>query len=231
LQQLFKDKMSINDAQLPRKDDHETRQRVLDAAALLFAERGYNHVSIRDICAAANANVAAVNYYFHDKWSLYEELIRTVIDDARRMQDAAHASPPEAPPEERLRNYIHAFLQHGLAATNEKDAWRGKLMGREMTDPSPGLDLFINEVIRPNSQRVGELIAELTGLPRDDWRVGACVGSVQTQMVGYFGPVIKRIAPSLEFTPEVIAAIADHITEFSLAGIRAIAQQPAEVKK
>jgi AcrR family transcriptional regulator len=231
LQQLFKDNMSTNDVQLPHKDDVETRQRVLDAAAQLFAERGYNHVSIRDICAAANANVAAVNYYFHDKWSLYKELIGQIIEDSKRWQLEAHEAPPGTPPEERLRNYIYSFMQHGLAATNEKDAWRGKLMGREMADPSPGLDLFINEVIRPNSRRVGELIAELTGLPPDDWRVGACVGSVQTQMVGYFGPVVKRIAPHLEFTPEVIASIADHITKFSLAGIRAIAPQPAEVKK
>lgn len=213
------------------KDDQETRRRVLDAAAQLFAERGYHEVTIRDICSAAQANVAAVNYYFRDKWSLYEQLIRKVIEGAKRMQAAAHASSPGTPPEERLRSYIHNFLKIGLTPAEGKNSWAGKLMGREFVDPTAGLDLFINEVIRPNSQRVGELISELTGLPPEDPRVGACVGSVQTQMVGYFGPVIKRIAPGLEFTPEVIAGVADHITEFSLAGIRAVAQQAAEVKK
>jgi TetR/AcrR family transcriptional regulator, regulator of cefoperazone and chloramphenicol sensitivity len=216
---------------MSERDDHETRQRLLDAAAQLFAERGYQQVSIRDICTAANANVASVNYYFHDKWGLYEELIRTVIEGAKRMQQASHASPPGTPPEERLRIYIRTFLQHGLAAVEEKDRWAGKLMGREMTDPTPGLDLFVDQVIRPNSQWLGELIGELMGLPATDGRVGACVGSVQTQIVGYFGPVVKRIVPGLKFTPDVIAGIADHITKFSLAGIRAVAQQPAEVNK
>jgi TetR/AcrR family transcriptional regulator, regulator of cefoperazone and chloramphenicol sensitivity len=213
------------------KDDHVTRQRVLDAAANLFAERGYNNVTIRDICAAADANVAAVNYYFHDKWGLYKELIEIIIEDSKRLQQAAHDSRPGTPPDVRLRKYIHTFLQHGLASSNEKEAWRGKLMGREMVDPTPGLDLFVDEVIRPNSARVGALIAEIMGLPKDDWRVGSCVGSVQTQMVGYFGPIVRRLVPGLKFTPEVIAGIAQHITNFSLAGIRAIAQQPAEVKK
>jgi TetR/AcrR family transcriptional regulator, regulator of cefoperazone and chloramphenicol sensitivity len=212
-------------------EDQETRQRLLDAAAQLFAERGYQQVSIRDICTAANANVAAVNYYFHDKWALYEELIRIVIEGAKRMQEKAHESPPGTPAEDRLRNYIRTFMQHGLAPVEEKNRWAGRMMGREMVDPTPGLDLFIDEVIRPNSQWLGELIAELMGLPTADWRVGACVGSVQTQMVGYFGPVIKRMVPKLEFTPEVIEGIANHITAFSLAGIRAIAQQPAEVKR
>jgi AcrR family transcriptional regulator len=216
---------------MSERDDHETRQRLLDAAAQLFAERGYQQVSIRDICTAANANVASVNYYFHDKWGLYEELIRMVIEGAKRMQHAAHESPPGTPPEERLRIYIRTFLQHGLAAVEEKDRWAGKMMGREMVEPTPGLDLFVDQVIRPNSQWLGELIGELMGLPATDGRVGACVGSVQTQIVGYFGPVVKRIVPGLKFTPDVIAGIADHITKFSLAGIRAVAQQPAEVNK
>jgi TetR/AcrR family transcriptional regulator, regulator of cefoperazone and chloramphenicol sensitivity len=211
------------------KDDLETRQRVLDAAAQLFADRGYNYVTIRDICAAANANVAAVNYYFHDKWGLYKELIQTIIEDSKRRQQEAHESLPGTPPEERLRKYIHTFLLHGLSSREVN--WRGKLMGREMVDPTPGLDLFVDEVIRPNSARVGALIAEMMGLPASDGRVGACVGSVQTQIMGYFSPVVKRLIPGMKFTPEVIEGIADHITNFSLAGIRAIAQQPSEVKR
>jgi TetR/AcrR family transcriptional regulator, regulator of cefoperazone and chloramphenicol sensitivity len=217
---------------MPAPEDQETRQRVLDAAERLFAERGYNNVTVRDICAAAEANVAAVNYYFHDKWGLYKELIQTLIQGAQRMQEAAHDSPPGTPPEKRLRHYIHTFLQHGLApAEGEKQRWRGKLMGREMVDPTPGLDLIVEQVIRPNSEWVGSLIAELMGFPPSDWRVGACVGSVQTQMMGYFGPVVPKLAPKLKFTPEVIEGIADHITRFSLAGIRAIAKQKVEVKK
>lgn len=211
------------------KDDQETRQRLFDAAAQLFSERGYDNVPIRDICAAANANVAAVNYYFHDKWGLYKELIQVIVEESQKMIEEIHTSPPGTPPEERLRKYVLGFLQHGL--TSDKAPWRARLMGRETVDPTPGLDLFIDGVIRPNSARVSALIAELMGLPPTDWRVGACVGSVQTQIVGYFGPVVTRLVPDLKFTPEVIEGIANHITKFSLAGIRAVAQQPTEVSK
>ena len=41
--------------------DQETRQRLLDAAARLFAEHGFEKVTVRDICKEAGANVAAVN--------------------------------------------------------------------------------------------------------------------------------------------------------------------------
>src|SRR6185436_12441481 len=47
----------------PTKD---TRERLVEAATRMFAERGYRHVTIRAISQAARANVAAVNYHFSD---------------------------------------------------------------------------------------------------------------------------------------------------------------------
>lgn len=60
-------------------NDLMTRERLLEAAEELFVERGYNHVTIRDICKTAGANVAAVNYYFRDKLGLYQEVLAKVI--------------------------------------------------------------------------------------------------------------------------------------------------------
>ncbi len=51
------------------------RERIVDAAGELFAERGFDGTTVRDICQAADANVAAVNYYFGDKQRLYVEAV------------------------------------------------------------------------------------------------------------------------------------------------------------
>ena len=74
--------------------DRETRQRLLDAASRLFAERGFKDVTVRDICRAARANVAAVNYHFGDKRGLYVQLLqaatalmREATQEARRAGD------------------------------------------------------------------------------------------------------------------------------------------------
>jgi RNA polymerase sigma-70 factor (ECF subfamily) len=180
----------------PSVTDQETRQRLLDAAAQLFAENGFNSVTVRDICKQADANVAAVNYYFRDKWGLYREILRGIIEYQKRTSELAHDAGPGKSPEERLRHYILVFLQRALGGAG-RDVCAGKLMAREMVDPSPGLDLFIDEAIRPNSVRVGALVAELMGLPATDPRVGACVGSIQTQMVGLMNPVARRLVPAL----------------------------------
>ena len=48
---------------------------MLAEAARLFAERGFNKVTVREICVAAKANVASVNYHFGDKAGLYKEIV------------------------------------------------------------------------------------------------------------------------------------------------------------
>ena len=53
----------------------ETKERIMRAAEGLFAERGFESVSLRDITTEALANVAAVNYYFGTKDALIDELI------------------------------------------------------------------------------------------------------------------------------------------------------------
>jgi TetR/AcrR family transcriptional regulator, regulator of cefoperazone and chloramphenicol sensitivity len=200
--------------------DHETRQRLVEAAALLFAERGFQNVTVRDICGKAGANVAAVNYYFRDKSGLYQEIIQRIILNMKQMMERAHDASPNNSPEERLKHYIRTFLQHILQEGDQ--CWQGMLISREMTDPTPGLDLVFEQAVRPNSERLHELITEIIGQPVPERLVGMCVGSIQTQMTGLANPIARKFIPN--FSPEVINAIAEHITQFSLGGIRAVTE-------
>ena len=54
-----------------REDGHKSRKRLLEAACILFSEKGYRATRVRDICRRAGTNAASVNYYFGDKASLY----------------------------------------------------------------------------------------------------------------------------------------------------------------
>jgi AcrR family transcriptional regulator len=52
-----------------------TRDRIVEAAGEMFAEKGFDATTVRDICQRAEANIAAVNYYFGDKQRLYVEAV------------------------------------------------------------------------------------------------------------------------------------------------------------
>ncbi len=59
--------------------DAATRDRLLATGTRLFAERGFQNVTVRDICTEAAANVAAINYHFEGKAGLYMEVLRTAV--------------------------------------------------------------------------------------------------------------------------------------------------------
>jgi len=60
---------------------HPTRERILDAAERLLAQRGFHGVSIRDITGAAGVDVALANYHFGSKQGLLEAVVMRRAED------------------------------------------------------------------------------------------------------------------------------------------------------
>ena len=75
---------------------------ILAAAERLYADRGFGDVTLRDIVAAANVNLAAVNYHFGSKDELIAELFvtrslatnRERLNELKRRRKQAAAAPP-----------------------------------------------------------------------------------------------------------------------------------------
>lgn len=198
-----------------------TRQRLLDAATTLFAERGFKRVSVREICRSARANVAAVNYHFGSKSGLYREVVKTAIQAMRETNELGERAGEGATPEEQLRRFIRIFL-HRLTGGG-RHAWIHKLMAREMEEPTEALDLVVRQVLQPRLQYLGAIVAAMTGRKADDPAVLRAIASVQMQCIMFARPMpapMQRV-----WTPVVgdVEAIAEHIAAFSLAGIRALA--------
>jgi AcrR family transcriptional regulator len=201
--------------------DAATRDRLLATGTRLFAERGFQNVTVRDICTEAAANVAAINYHFEGKAGLYMEVLRTAVAVMRGTTEEMVRSGEGRPADEQLEGLVRTFLQRVCAG---RDGWIHQLMMQEMREPTPGLDLVIDEVIAPRFAYIRSVVARLLGCADDDDpRVSACAVSVQSQMmVAMKSPIAAKIGIAA-LTPADVPAVARHIATFSLAGIRAIA--------
>ena len=219
--------------EIAHQNDIETRARLLKAAARLFGERGFNHVSVREICKEAGANLASVNYYFRDKLGLYRELIAAVAEGMNQGKIAALEAGTGQAPEEQLGTYIRRFLHQLLDEGPGEDCWMEKLIGREMMEPTPALDLIIEKGIRPAGERLNKLVSEVLGLPSSDSRVLLTASSIQGLCLWYRSSrtVAERMVPDLRFTKEVIDGIAEFVAKFSLAGMRALVEDRQNPKK
>jgi AcrR family transcriptional regulator len=206
--------------------DAETHDRLLGAAARLFAARGFKDVTVREICRAARANVAAVNYHFRDKQGLYREVLRRAIDIMQSTTEAARQAGLDAPPDLKLRAYVRVFLQR--TAGHARDAWIHQLMMHEMADPTSALELIFDKVVRPRLTYLSEVVAEILKRPVDDDEVLMCVLSIQSQCHAAMpNSLSKRLLPDLGANQTSLDRLADHIAEFSLGGLRAVVRQTA----
>ena len=70
----------------PRKRKTDTRTALIEAATVLFADRGVDAVSVRDITRAARANLGAIPYYFGSRDELIKEVYRTAIAPRRDLR-------------------------------------------------------------------------------------------------------------------------------------------------
>ncbi|HYA92208.1 MAG TPA: CerR family C-terminal domain-containing protein, partial [Thermodesulfobacteriota bacterium] len=112
----------------------DCRERILEAAGEIFADCGFRGATVRRICERAKVNVAAINYYFGGKEKLYTEVLRHWHDFAIKKYPFLLGVGEDAPVEEQLRAFIRSFLFRLL--DKGKPAWFGKLMTREMTEPT-----------------------------------------------------------------------------------------------
>jgi len=198
-----------------------TRQRLLDAAAEVFAATGYRRATIAEICRRAAANIAAVHYHFGDKQGLYA----AVFDYAQQRATTEEAStPPEEPsdPEERLRLLVTSFVRRLLDP--RRPAWIARLMAHELIEPSDVLDRLVRERMRANHEQIARAVRDLLGPDASPETVRLCTLSVISQCVFYrhSAAVVTRLYPEIVPSRE-IERIAAHVTQFSLAAIRGLA--------
>jgi AcrR family transcriptional regulator len=196
-----------------------TREKLVEAAGHVFAEHGYQATTVREIVKRSGANIAAVNYHFGDKLGLYTEVLQQSVRAAR--VDAIHSALDQnALPEDILRAVIKARLE-SVTRPHLQD-WHFRIMVHELLQPTPALSRVVDEVSRPIYQRLLELIGRIIDLPPKDEKTRLCAHSVMGQILVYVlaGPLLTRLWPELEMTPEQVDRIAEHIRDFSLAYLR-----------
>jgi TetR/AcrR family transcriptional regulator, regulator of cefoperazone and chloramphenicol sensitivity len=201
----------------------ETRRRLIEAAGDVFAEHGFANATIRQICDRADANVAAVNYHFRDKAELYEAVLRY----SHCAAEAAYAGCKplaHAAAEQRLAAYVHCMMSRIL--DEGRPAWHGKLMSREMTEPTTGLDALVRDVFQSRFQELWGIVTELLGplATKDD--VEKCSNSIIAQGVFYqhCKPLLLRMDASLRYDKPGIDQLVKHVMRFSLLGLQGFRQ-------
>lgn len=203
--------------------DATTRLRLIEAAGPVFARRGFADATVREIVAAAKANIAAVNYHFGDKLGLYRAVLEHYAGAAIAAHPVPDLSTSPQDPAALLRLFITAFIERLFH--DGKPAWVSQIIAREMVEPTAAFQHLADNHMRPQLEILRGIVSALMKLPVSDERVHRSAASVIAQCVSYkqCAAAHRHLTPNQTYDAAGRARLAEHVTAFSLAGIRAAA--------
>lgn len=200
-----------------------TRHRLLVAAGELFAQRGFDATSIRDIAKKSRTNIAAVNYHYSTKDNLYLASVQYVADKMVARRDGAleglepcELSPAQAAAALKtlIEREVHAYMSTDIPA------WYAPLLLRALLTKSAVVETLYEQILHPDHVVVRQLLKAVSpGLSEQETTLWAY--SITGQIVFYcLGRVpILMEQRRADYSSEFVARVARHLTDVVFSGL------------
>jgi len=200
-------------------NDHVTpdaKKRLIAAAEEAFARKGFEAVSVREICTKANANIAAVNYHFGSKDRLYIEAVKHA-HNCSTVGEPFPVWPDGTAPAVKLRDFIRVMVSRMHAPVNPHSL---QLMMREMAHPTEAAKEVVRDYIQPMAFQLRQILRELQPSWPEERLLMSCF-SVMGQILYYRQnrPVSILIFGPAQIETLTVEAVTDHVTRFTFAAL------------
>lgn len=198
------------------------REQILAAAGPVFAEKGYQATTVREICKSADVNLAAVNYHFGDKKRLYLEAVRLAHQNRAREVPMPNWAA-DVPPSEKLSGFVATLLTRILE--DQTSPWQMRLMMREVLTPTDACRHLVEDYIRPHFEMLLGIVDELVPQPTTVAERHRIAFSIIGQCIHYRvgRHVVSMLIPNCMSSVELeIDRLTQHIVQFTLAAIQGV---------
>ncbi|HKJ09773.1 MAG TPA: CerR family C-terminal domain-containing protein [Gammaproteobacteria bacterium] len=189
------------------------RQRLIEAAMGVFAEKGYSRASTREICRLAGANAAAIHYYFGDKATLYREVFRPP-EYVTEVPEALSA------PDSTLREGLEAFFRPLTRLLTEScmAPHQHMLLVREQVQPTGLLNERRVDFFRPRHEQVCRFLCRHCGAAEPDEAIEQLAISLAGMALVFFmkRDYVEAFAPGLLSDGPALAATLERLTDYGV---------------
>lgn len=199
----------------------ETRRRIIEAAAAVFAEKGFHRASTRSICARAGVNAASVNYHFRSKAELYAQVVRG--SSARMLAVARPDAPDDAADlPTRLRRYVASVFVDPAAdpEAGATEALRARILAWEMLEPTGVVEDLRRDAVAPHLEILRAIVRDGLGPAAAEGDVDVVAMAIvgQAVVLHHVAPLFPALAEAVATDPAVRERTIDRLASFA-AGI------------
>ena len=213
--------------------DVNTKTALLNAAREVFADKGFDSATVRDICGLAKANVAAVNYHYGSKDGLYAAVLEEIFPKCEEWKAKDRTAMP---PEDRLRQFVHGLAEEIYLQGDRVIAQKWAIFLREMAKPSRNLDIIVQHQVQPRANELRSILMDILGPGIPDRTLAFCSANIWAMLLDHLliQPILDRLSPHRPAALDTggengleigVQTFADHVTRFSLGGLKAVKQR------
>jgi len=203
-----------------------TRTRLIEVAGRVFAEQGFDAASGQQICRRAGVHTAAIVYHFGGMARLYGAVLEHARARLVSTEALAAAVAAQPDPQRQLEAFLGLIVRALLSPTSR--SWVGKLFSRELLSSTPMPARRRDQGLAARAQLLKSIVAALTGRRSDDALVArACISIIAPCPLLLLVNRRKflRAFPGFSLTPQSAPLLTQHLLQFALAGLAAVAAQ------
>lgn len=211
------------DKRLEEKPD--TRTDLLEAAGHVFAEKGFDRATGKEICERAGTNGAAINYYFGGMDGLHAAVLEEANRRILSLETLSAALAGHTDPAEKLRIVIELAVDKLTSPLSS--AWTFAVLGREIVAPSAAMEVLRETQAAPKARIIRAIVGQLMEREEDDPAVArACLNIVAPLLMLVVADrrTLKQVLPALGLSRRDAPALARHMFAYAMAGIAATAR-------
>lgn len=201
------------------KENREPRERILDAAIMLFAKKGFAAVGVREIAALAEVNIAMISYYFEGKVGILRAIIEEFFAHYCRL--LSDIDDESRTPEECVRTMIQRIIDYV-----RKNTELTMVVYNE-------LPLDIHEIAEMKAEKITELIRSMSGFirrfgldPENTFQISMIGPSLFSMIFTNFRlkPVLQHVF-KVKFDDIYYERMTETLSTLFLNGIHAVSNQ------
>ena len=196
--------------------EQDTKESILRSAERLFAEKGFELTTVREIASKSGVNVAMIYYYFKTKEGLHQEIIEDSFNHLFR--SLKEGVDQEKEPEEKIYDIIKVYIDFFF---HHKDLHR--IILRETVSRSGHIEMFVKKYISKNFDLVHSIIQE--GVQKGVFReldTALSTFSLIGMILYYFTyqPIFTRLVSPEKAKKPIIEYLPDHIFNLFIQGVK-----------
>ena len=203
-----------------------TRQKILEVAGQVFAEKGFDRATSKEITELANTNAASVNYYFGSVEELYKAVLHEAASRLITTDSFRRTIESKSDPHAKLYGFVGIFVQ---ALTSPiSSSWVLRVISRELVHPTSVTASFKGKERIERIFILKGIVSELMGLPVNHPAVErGCLSIIGPcfMLLICDRPSLQEMFPNLGFAQKDAPSLVNHLAEYALAGIASIVNE------